>query len=59
MGAGIFTSTPGIGDNSATADLIEKAGTSLIRNAQFALLAKWLDALPVENPGLTPQPDIP
>jgi LuxR family maltose regulon positive regulatory protein len=37
-----------IGDNSAKADLIEKAGTSLIRNAQFAILAKWLDALPVE-----------
>jgi LuxR family maltose regulon positive regulatory protein len=37
-----------IGDNSATADLIEKAGTSLIRNAQFAVLAKWLDALPIE-----------
>jgi two-component SAPR family response regulator/tetratricopeptide (TPR) repeat protein len=38
-----------IGDNSTTADLIEKAGTSLIRNAEFALLAKWLDALPVET----------
>ena len=38
-----------IGDNTATADLIEKAGTSLIRNAEFALLAKWLDALPVET----------
>jgi LuxR family maltose regulon positive regulatory protein len=38
-----------IGDNSATADLIEKAGTSLIRNAQFAMLAKWLDALSVET----------
>lgn len=38
-----------IGDNSATADLIEKAGTALIRNAQFALLAKWLDALPAET----------
>ncbi len=38
-----------IGDNSATADLIEKAGTSLIRNAEFALLAKWLDALSVET----------
>jgi ATP/maltotriose-dependent transcriptional regulator MalT len=37
-----------IGDNSATADLIEKAGTSLIRNAQFAVLAKWLEALPLE-----------
>ena len=37
-----------IGDNSATADLIEKAGTTLIRNAQFAFLAKWLEALPVE-----------
>jgi LuxR family maltose regulon positive regulatory protein len=38
-----------IADNSATADLIEKAGTSLIRNAQFSILAKWLDALPVET----------
>jgi LuxR family maltose regulon positive regulatory protein len=38
-----------IGDNSATAELIEKAGTSLIRNAEFTLLAKWLDALPVET----------
>jgi LuxR family maltose regulon positive regulatory protein len=37
-----------IGDNFAIAELVEKAGTSLIRNAQFALLAKWLDALPVE-----------
>ncbi len=37
-----------IADDSATAELIEKAGTSLIRNAHFALLAKWLDALPVE-----------
>jgi LuxR family maltose regulon positive regulatory protein len=38
-----------IGDDSATAELIEHAGTSLIRNAEFALLAKWLDALPVET----------
>jgi ATP/maltotriose-dependent transcriptional regulator MalT/two-component SAPR family response regulator len=38
-----------IGDNSATADLIEKAGTSLIRNSQISLLAKWLDTLPVET----------
>ncbi len=37
-----------IGDNTATAELIEKAGTSLIRNTEFAVLAKWLDALPVE-----------
>jgi two-component SAPR family response regulator/exonuclease VII small subunit len=37
-----------IGDNSAIAELIEKAGTSLIRNAQFAILSKWLDAVPVE-----------
>ncbi len=37
-----------IGDNTAIADLVEKAGTSLIRNAQFALLAKWIDALPRE-----------
>lgn len=38
-----------IGDNEATARLVEKAGTSLIRNAQFAMLAKWIDALPVET----------
>jgi ATP/maltotriose-dependent transcriptional regulator MalT len=37
-----------IGDNSATAGLIEKAGTALIRNAQYAVLAKWIDVLPVE-----------
>ena len=35
-------------DNSALADLIERAGTPLIRNAQFAILAKWIDELPVE-----------
>jgi LuxR family maltose regulon positive regulatory protein len=35
-----------IGDASATAKLIEKAGTDLIRTAQYAVLAKWLDALP-------------
>ena len=38
-----------IKDNSATAGLVEKAGPSLIRNAQFALLAKWIEALPVET----------
>jgi len=37
-----------IDDDHAVADLIEKAGTSLIRNAQFAILAKWLDELPAE-----------
>jgi ATP/maltotriose-dependent transcriptional regulator MalT/DNA-binding SARP family transcriptional activator len=37
-----------IGDNEAIASLVEKAGTSLIRNAQFALLAKWIDALPTD-----------
>ena len=32
-----------IGDNLATAELIEKAGTSLIRNTQFAILANgWM-----------------
>lgn len=35
-------------DNLAIAILIEKAGSSLIRNAQSALLAKWIDALPAE-----------
>lgn len=37
-----------IGDDEATAKLVEIAGPDLIRNAQFALLAQWLDALPVE-----------
>jgi LuxR family maltose regulon positive regulatory protein len=37
-----------IGDNSATATLVEKAGPDLIRNAHFAILAKWIDALPIE-----------
>jgi LuxR family maltose regulon positive regulatory protein len=37
-----------IKDNTTTAQLVEKAGTSLIRNAQFAILAKWIEALPVE-----------
>ncbi len=35
-----------IKDVSAIANLIEQAGTSLIRNAQFAILAKWIDELP-------------
>jgi LuxR family maltose regulon positive regulatory protein len=38
-----------IGDTEATASLVERAGTSLIRNAQVAQLASWLDALPVET----------
>ncbi len=37
-----------VGDNDATATLVEKAGTSLIRNAQVAQLANWIDALPVD-----------
>jgi LuxR family maltose regulon positive regulatory protein len=37
-----------IRDNSATAGLVEKAGPALVRNAQIAVLAKWIDALPVE-----------
>ncbi len=37
-----------IGDHEATALLVEKAGASLIRNAEFALLAMWIEALPVE-----------
>ncbi len=35
-------------DDLAIAGLIEVAGADLIRNAQFALLAKWIDALPSE-----------
>jgi ATP/maltotriose-dependent transcriptional regulator MalT/DNA-binding SARP family transcriptional activator len=38
-----------LGDNEATARLVEKAGTSMIRNAQFAQLAKWIEALPAET----------
>jgi LuxR family maltose regulon positive regulatory protein len=37
-----------IGDNAATASLVEKAGPDLIRNAQFSMLAKWIDTLPSE-----------
>jgi LuxR family transcriptional regulator, maltose regulon positive regulatory protein len=37
-----------IKDLNAIADMVEKAGTSLIRNAQFALLARWIDELSVE-----------
>ena len=37
-----------IKDDSSTAELIEKAGTALIRNAQFSILAKWLDELPTD-----------
>lgn len=35
-----------IGDHEATAGLVEKAGPSLIRNAEFALLAQWIEVLP-------------
>jgi len=38
-----------IGDVPAITDLVEKAGTSLIRGSQFATLAKWIDALPAES----------
>jgi LuxR family maltose regulon positive regulatory protein len=38
-----------IRDNLAIAELVEKAGPALIRNAQFAVLAKWIDSLPVET----------
>jgi LuxR family maltose regulon positive regulatory protein len=37
-----------LGDDSAVAALIEKAGPDLIRNAQFSMLAKWIEALPAE-----------
>lgn len=37
-----------LNDNAAIAQLIEKAGVMLIRSAQFALLAKWIDALSPE-----------
>ncbi|NJD60220.1 MAG: tetratricopeptide repeat protein, partial [Anaerolineae bacterium] len=37
-----------LGDPQATADLLEQAGTSLIRNTQSGLLAKWLDELPTD-----------
>jgi LuxR family maltose regulon positive regulatory protein len=37
-----------VGDTTCLADLIELAGTSLIRNAQYGLLSRWLEAIPVE-----------
>ena len=37
-----------IGDDSTIASLVEKAGPDLIRNAQFFILAKWIDSLPTE-----------
>jgi ATP/maltotriose-dependent transcriptional regulator MalT/DNA-binding SARP family transcriptional activator len=37
-----------LGNIDAVADLIERAGLSLTKNGQFATLAKWIEALPVE-----------
>jgi len=37
-----------LGDVAATADLIEQAGSSLVRNGRLATLAEWLDALPAD-----------
>ena len=37
-----------IGDVVATADLVEKAGPSFVRDSRLATLANWIDALPEE-----------
>jgi len=37
-----------VGDTIATADLVEKAGRSFIRDSRLATLASWIDALPEE-----------
>jgi LuxR family maltose regulon positive regulatory protein len=34
------------GDTAATADLVEKAGRSFVRDQRLAILASWIDALP-------------
>lgn len=45
-----------LADMTATADLIEQAGPSLVKNGRWTTLAGWLDALPAEilasHPGL-------
>ena len=45
-----------LGDIAATADLIEQAGTPMIKGGRMATLGEWLDALPIEvltgRPGL-------
>ena len=35
-----------LGDVEATADLIEQAGSSLVKSGRWATLASWIDALP-------------
>jgi LuxR family maltose regulon positive regulatory protein len=38
-----------LGDATATADLIEQAGSSLVKSGRWAILAEWIDALPAET----------
>ena len=38
-----------LGDVAATADLIEQAGSSLVKSGRWALLAEWVDDLPAET----------
>ena len=45
-----------LGDVTATADLIEQAGSSLVKSGRWTTLVRWMDALPAEvlssHPGL-------
>jgi LuxR family maltose regulon positive regulatory protein len=45
-----------LGDVVATADLVEQAGSSLVKCSRWAVLAEWIDALPAQlltsRPGL-------
>lgn len=41
-----YTICQRIGDISATADLVELAGPSFVRDSRLAILASWIDALP-------------
>ncbi len=43
-----YASYQRIGDISATADLVELAGPSFVRDSRLAVLAGWIDALPEE-----------
>jgi DNA-binding SARP family transcriptional activator len=44
-----------LGAITATADLVEKAGPSLVENSRLATLANWIDALPGEIVALRPR----
>ena len=45
-----------LGDLAATADLIERAGTPMVKSGRLVLLAEWIDLLPLDlldaRPGL-------